>query len=63
MLNKNQIDEIVKSISSKEILDYIKENPYAYTLYEFKERKNPKSNSIIRLGWFGAVSLVGGAIC
>lgn len=62
MLNENQINEIANMFSSKEILDYIKENPYIYDLYEFKERKNPKYNSIIRLGWCGTLSFVGGAI-
>lgn len=62
MLNENQINEIANMFSSKEILDYIKENTYIYDLYEFRERKNPKSNSIIRLGWCGTLSFVGGAI-
>lgn len=62
MLNNNQINEIANMVSSKDILDYIKENQYVYDLYEFRERKNPKYNSIIRLGWWGAISFVGGAI-
>lgn len=62
MLNDNQINEIANIFSSKEILDYIKENQYFYDLYEFRERKNAKFNSIIRLGWWGAISFVGGAI-
>lgn len=62
MLNDNQINEIANMISAKEVKDYISNNPYAYRYYEIKEELKLSSNAKIRLGFCGAITLVGGAI-
>lgn len=58
MLNELQLQEIASIINTSEIKEYIDNNQLGFLLFKITEEKK---KSKVRIGYFGALSILGGA--
>ena len=58
MLSESQINEIASIINASDIKEYIKNNELGFLLFEIEEEDR---NAKVRIGYFGTLSILGGA--